>query len=95
METLGLAEYRDTPFARLSDGIQRLILIARAMVKQPLLLLMDEPCQGLDPGNRERVLKLVDTIGSHLAVTIVFVTHEINELPSLITHKLTLNQNIP
>lgn len=90
MENLGLIKYRDTLLDNLSDGTQRLILIARALVKQPLLLIMDEPCQGLDAGNRHRVLNLVDAIGNQLEVTIIFVTHDIDELPGIITHTLTL-----
>ena len=93
MENLGLLNYHETMFDTLSDGIQRMILIARALVKQPLLLVMDEPCQGLDVENRHRVLNLVDAIGNQLDVTVIFVTHDIDELPSIITQTLKLVVN--
>lgn len=91
MENLGLLKYDGTMFHNLSDGTQRLILIARAMVKQPVLLVMDEPCQGLDAGNRHRVLRLVDAIGNQMDVTVIFVSHDPEHIPGSITHKLTLN----
>ena len=94
MENLGCLKYTETLFNRLSDGMQRLILIARAMVKMPVLLVMDEPCQGLDAVNRNRVLNIIDALGKHLNVTIIFVSHDVDELPGIITHKLTLNDNI-
>ena len=93
MENLELSKYSETMFDKLSDGTQRLILIARALVKQPLLLIMDEPCQGLDQENRNRVLNLVDSIGNQLDTTVIFVTHDINELPRIITNRLTLSQS--
>ncbi|MBN1847666.1 MAG: ATP-binding cassette domain-containing protein [Deltaproteobacteria bacterium] len=93
MENLGLFNYAETMFDTLSDGIQRMILIARALVKQPLLLFMDEPCQGLDIKNRHRVLNLVDAIGDQLEVTVIFVTHDMDELPSIITQTLKLGLN--
>lgn len=63
------------PFGYLSFGEQRLVLIARAMIKQPELLLLDEPCQGLDEDNRRLVLQLVDTIALQGGAQILYVTH--------------------
>jgi molybdate transport system ATP-binding protein len=94
MENLGLLDYKETLFDKLSHGLQRLLLIARALVKQPLLLIMDEPCQGLDQDNRQHVLNLVDSIGNRLDTTVIFVTHDIDELPGIITNKLTLSQSM-
>jgi molybdate transport system ATP-binding protein len=93
MENLGLLRYSETMFDKLSNGIQRLILIARALVKQPLLLIMDEPCQGLDADNRNTVLHLVNAIGRRLDVTVIYVTHDTDTLPDIITHRLTLDLN--
>lgn len=93
MEILGLQKYGEILFDKLSGGTQRLILIARALVKEPLLLVMDEPCQGLDTGNRHLVLNIVDTIGNQLDVTIIFVSHDLDELPGIITHRLKLHLN--
>jgi len=90
MQDLGLSKFAEASFDRLSDGIQRMILVIRAIVKHPLLLILDEPCQGLDGGNRHRILKLVDAIGNYMNTVIIFVTHDFTELPRIITHILRL-----
>lgn len=63
------------PLHSLSFGEQRMILIIRAMVKHPPLLILDEPCQGLDELNRVMILKLIDIIASESETTILYVTH--------------------
>ena len=65
-------------------------LVARALVKRPQLLVLDEPCQGLDARNRDRVLEAVDSVGDHLDTSIIYVTHETDELPKSITHVIRL-----
>jgi molybdate transport system ATP-binding protein len=80
------------PFSRLSYGEERIVLLARAMVKFPLLLILDEPCQGLDRNNREKILNLVEHIGRHRQTHILYVTHHADELPDCITHILQLKQ---
>ena len=75
MELLEITNFADLDFTRLSYGQQRLILIARAMIKSPPLLILDEPCQGLDRRNRNRVLELVDLVGQNTTTQILYVTH--------------------
>jgi len=75
MVLLEITNLADLDFTCLSYGQQRLILIARAMVKSPQLLILDEPCQGLDSTNRNRILALVDQIGQNTATQILYVTH--------------------
>ena len=75
LEMLHMAKQANAPFRTLSYGEQRLVLLARAMVKQPDLLILDEPCQGLDDVNREMVLKLVDHLGKTGRTQILYVTH--------------------
>jgi len=77
---LGITDLAERPFSRLSYGEQRMILIARAVVKSPVLLLLDEPCQGLDPDHRHMVLELIAFIGTHTATHIVYVTHHEDEI---------------
>jgi len=79
-------------FAHLSYGRQRSILLARAMVKSPRLLIMDEPCNGLDRRNRRRFLALLDKIAQTRAVSLLYVSHRTQEMPSCITHRLHLQQ---
>ncbi|HUX14313.1 MAG TPA: ATP-binding cassette domain-containing protein, partial [Spirochaetia bacterium] len=88
---LGITHLATRPLAQLSYGQQRLVLIARAMVKQPELLLLDEPCQGLDPENRERVIGAIDEICLTAEVSLIYVSHHFDEYPSSLTHSLTLD----
>ena len=74
-----LEEKADSPFNQLSQGQQRMALLARAMVKSPLLLILDEPCQGLDYANRKKILDLVDYIAKNTEVHILYVTHHLDE----------------
>lgn len=79
-------------FDHLSHGQQRLFLLARAMVKSPLLMILDEPCDGLDYANRRKVLEFIEFIGRRTASNLIYVTHHKDELPSCITHTLVLER---
>ena len=78
------------PFAELSFGEQRLVLLARAMIKHPRLLILDEPCQGLDEINREMVLKLIDYIGTNGVTQLLYVTHHPEDHVPCINRSLRL-----
>jgi ABC-type molybdenum transport system ATPase subunit/photorepair protein PhrA len=67
-------------------------LLGRALVKRPPLLVLDEPCQGLDQEHRRRFVDTVDGFGRRGETTIVYVTHEWDELPSVLTHALLLRK---
>ncbi len=89
LRTLGLADVADRAFGSLSGGEQRLALLARALVKRPPLLVLDEPCQNLDAENRERFVSLVDRICEDPDVTLLYVTHLSDTEPRCIDHRLT------
>ncbi|PID46338.1 MAG: molybdenum ABC transporter ATP-binding protein [Proteobacteria bacterium] len=72
---LGMADRADYPFNKLSYGDQRLLLIARAMVKHPPLLILDEPCLGLDDMNRQLVLALIEKICASTETSVLYVNH--------------------
>ena len=90
MKSFGLQTLADKKFNHLSHGEQRMVLLARAMVKPPRLLVLDEPCQGLDIGNRRLILQTIDRIAGTGQTTILFVSHHIEETPDCITHYLIL-----
>jgi molybdate transport system ATP-binding protein len=95
-EWLGLLEINDIEkryFNELSYGEQRMILLARAMVKHPLLLVLDEPCQGLDSSNRQAVLDLVDYIAFNSKTQILYVSHCHEEDLQCINRKLTFSKS--
>jgi len=75
LQILGLQNRALQPFNQLSYGDQRLLLIARAMVKHPHLLILDEPCFGLDDINRHTVLALVEKICAGSETTVIYVNH--------------------
>lgn len=77
-------------FNSLSYGEQRAILILRAAVKCPPLLILDEPCHGLDEGQRSLVLHLLETIAATGATTLLHVTHDVTEVLPCETHILEL-----
>lgn len=84
---VGMEEKSGVAFRKLSYGEQRLVLIARAMVKQPPLLILDEPTQGLDDLNRHRVLYFLERLSSRQGTTLLFVSHRQDEhLPLFVQH---------
>ncbi len=91
MRRLGLAAMAATDFGALSDGQQRMALLARAMVKDPPLLILDEPCQGLDAAHRGAIRSAVDRFAATPGRTLIYVTHHPDEMPSCITHELRLS----
>ena len=72
---LAMSEHAQQPFKELSYGDQRLLLIARAMVKQPPLLILDEPCLGLDEMNRQLVIALIEKICAGQGTSVIYVNH--------------------
>ena len=93
MRFLEIIELAEEDYTRLSYGQQRLILIARSMVKYPPLLILDEPCQGLDRTNRNRVLKLIDYIGLNSETQILYVSHIKTDHLNCIRYELSFDVN--
>lgn len=94
MDVFGLEGLENTTFLKLSSGEQRLVLLARAFVKDPELLILDEPLHGLDNANRQLVKDVIDTFMQRRNKTLIMVTHYENELPECIDHRLRLIRHI-
>ena len=90
LDLLGMSHVANAPFSHLSYGQQRLLLIARAMVKHPPLLILDEPLQGLDSFNRHWVKRWIDLLVAEGSTQLLFVSHHQQDAPSCISHRLTL-----
>lgn len=94
MEKLGIAELSGKPFQKCSSGEQRLALLARAFVKDPELLVLDEPMHGLDDFAREKVRALLDDyFVSQADKTLIMVTHYWKEMPACIDRYLMLSKS--
>ncbi|MCX7699561.1 MAG: ATP-binding cassette domain-containing protein [Gemmataceae bacterium] len=89
LEEWGLTDLASRPFQQLSTGEQRLMLLARAVVKSPELLILDEPFQGLDLFKIELLRSWLDT-RLRPSQTLLFVTHREEELPRSVSRRLTL-----
>lgn len=94
MKVFGIGELKDTPFLQLSSGEQRMVLLTRAFVKDPELLILDEPFHGLDRSNRKRVKQIIEEFCGRPGKTLIMVTHYEEELPQAITHHLRLKKNV-
>ena len=79
-------------FSNLSYGEQRAILILRAAVKCPEILILDEPCHGLDEENRRMILHLLDLIAENKTSTLLHVTHDMNEVLKCEKHILEMEK---
>ena len=80
MKLLGIDELANRPMGKLSGGQQQKVMIARALVKDPKILLLDEPFSNLDPDSRERIPELIAQFHEEKGVTTVIVTHDISRI---------------
>ncbi len=88
-EKTELLPFVNDSFGVVSEGVQRFILLLRAIIKKPELLILDEPLQGLDTKFQKRLLKIVDKIAA-TDCTVICVTHTPELLPKCIMHELRL-----
>ncbi|MGW5607694.1 ABC transporter ATP-binding protein [Streptomyces sp. NPDC003753] len=93
IRTLGLADHREARWPTLSQGQRGRALIARALMPQPRLLLLDEPATGLDLPGREQLIGALEELRlAHPRLATVLVTHHLEELPQGTTHAVLLRE---
>ncbi|MDP9048339.1 MAG: ATP-binding cassette domain-containing protein [Bacteroidota bacterium] len=90
MRALEIEKYARVLLKNIPASAQRLCLLARALIKNPDLLIFDEPCQGLDVHQQQHFKALVDTICQLRNVTLIYVTHYEQEIPESVTNVLRL-----
>jgi molybdate transport system ATP-binding protein len=84
LEIFGLTDKSDQSLSQLSAGQKRWVLLARALIKNPPLLVLDEPCQGLDDGQTDFFRDLIDQFCADCGTTLVYVSHNSYDVPSCI-----------
>ena len=90
MQRFGIDHLADRTFLHISSGEQRLCLLARAFVKSPDLLILDEPFHGLDDERRLMSTAIIEDYCTNPEVTLIIVSHYDDELPGGISNRLTL-----
>ena len=91
LRKVGCAHAADRPWRVLSQGERQRVLIARALMAHPRVLILDEPCAGLDPAAREHFLRMIQGLGQRrTSPTLILVTHHVEEIVPVFSHVLLL-----
>lgn len=92
LDRIGLSEKSGSPFRNLSFADQRLALIARALIKSPQILILDEPTQGLDQANRRAILDFIEMLAEEQYTTVLYVSHREDEFRNFFTQQIRMDQ---
>lgn len=95
LDAMDISNLKDKYMHQLSLGMQRWIMLTRALIKSPELLILDEPCQGLDRIQTQKFVYLIDSICKETSLTLIYVSHYTEDIPQCITHRMHLeNGNV-
>lgn len=94
LEKTGIADLANRPIGRMSGGQQQRVYIARALINEPRLLIMDEPTVGLDSASQKQFLHLVQELKSELQLTVIMVSHDIGQLSHYADQIACLNRKL-
>lgn len=94
MAILNISELADYRIGNLSGGQKQRVLLARALCRRPKLLILDEPCAGLDPAITAEFYELIDTINKKQGVTILMVSHDLEQVEQYASHIIMMNQTV-
>ena len=91
---IGLEDKADVYPSTLSGGQKQRVLLARALCREPKLLILDEPCAGLDPAITAEFYSLIDHINKEQGVTILMVSHDLDQVEQYASHIIMMNQTV-
>lgn len=91
---VGMSEFMNRNIGELSGGQQQRVFIARALVSEPELLILDEPTVGIDVKNVESFYDMLEHLNKHLGITLILVTHDMGAVTEKVTHVACLNQRL-
>ncbi len=92
MDMLRIKDMAKKPFGRLSGGEQQKVILARAIIQEPHILLLDEPASNLDMAVQKEFMDLISDIHKKQGITILLVTHDFNLLPASMTRAILLKK---
>jgi zinc/manganese transport system ATP-binding protein len=92
MRLIGIEELADRPMGKLSGGQQQKVMLARALAKQPKILLLDEPFSNLDPDSRGQIPLLITKLHQEKGLTTLIVTHDIHHMLDQCTRVIVISQ---
>ncbi|CAG7648206.1 ABC transporter ATP-binding protein [Paenibacillus allorhizosphaerae] len=91
LESVRLGHLASQPLGTLSQGERKKVMLARSLMTRPSILIMDEPCSGLDLYERERLLENINELGQQ-QMTVIYVTHHIEEIMPMFSHVVLIEQ---
>ena len=91
---VGMSEFKGRNIGELSGGQQQRVFIARALVSNPQLLILDEPTVGIDVKNVESFYEILEDLNKRLGITLILVTHDMGAVTEKVTHVACLNQHL-
>lgn len=94
LEIVGISHLRDKLLKKLSGGERQRVFVARALVGQPKLLILDEPFTGVDVASQENFYDLLEKLNTEKKITILFVSHDIDVISSKVKEILCLNKRL-
>lgn len=94
LEAVGMEKFRNRNIGELSGGQQQRIFIARALVSEPKLLILDEPTVGVDAENVETFYQMLEDLNKRRGITLLLVTHDIGTVSDKVTHVACLNKHL-
>ncbi|WP_174615505.1 ABC transporter ATP-binding protein [Virgibacillus ihumii] len=92
MDQTGIQKLRNQSYLDMSQGEKQRILIARAFMASPKMLILDEPCAGLDFLSKEQLLKTIEQMAAQNRTTLIYVTHHVDEILPVFSHTMLLKE---